>query len=239
LVGLAIAALRPVHAETTDASLPRLFLQVPQPSGWRHDRDDESHGLPQLSSFSLASEDDRTRVTVSLYVFASTLPTGRSGPCGLSGVLSAARWLPRGHLWTPLGDPEGRCFWTTTPTASKDPAYQVQGQARCRRANFIELFTFSSRAAPAEAARVWRNAFRAVVLGTRTAAPCLSPEQMTYLADREGPPFVSVKRDPITTDVAAQSMCGSGGCGYYRFRRARGCFHLVDCNVRDEGEARR
>jgi hypothetical protein len=231
------AAKGAVAPDPASAPVPPVsFLAWPEVPGWRAEPLAAPATLPHLAPRSFTTADGLTRVTVSLLVLAPALHAGTPTrpQCGLGGVTSYQTWLPRelGH-WTPFGPAGGGCFSTGQLAPAKDPAFRVFGQVRCRRSNFVQVFDFRSRAPREQAAATWRAGFRTLVVKAKTAAPCFMPEEMVYVADREGPPFVAVPRDAATMDVAAQSLCGSAGCAFYRFRRLDdGCWRLVDCNVR-------
>jgi hypothetical protein len=224
----------PVDAPAT----PKASYTWREVPGWRLEPPDPAERLPHLGSRVFTIDQARTRVAVSILTLAPGLHAGSATKpgCSLSGVASYDTWLPPNlGPWTPLGAGAAGCFATAAMRPSPDPAYRVFGQVRCRRANFVQVYTFLSGAPEPLATATWRGSFRTLVTKARIPVPCLLPEEMIYLADREGPPFVAVRRTADVLDVAAASMCGSGGCAFYRFRRLDdACWRLVDCNVRGD-----
>lgn len=142
------------------------------------------------------------------------------------GVVPLAEWLPKSKRWLPVGHGEPQCFRQEALSPFDSPNRGSSGQARCRHRNFVLIFNLFSRLDRRRSEATWKNVFPGIVTGTKTTERCLDPEQMTFLADYENPPFPSRAIDPDTMVVA--SMCGSGGCRCFRCdpsldRRSRTC----------------
>lgn len=214
---VALAAHNPATADDGAA-----FLRPPSVPGWHAERSntDPLGRMPNLADVVLMSADGRSRVIVSVRPFSASPHPVRGSS---SAILTSATWLPQTTVWVPTAGPS-QCFRSRALGASPDPAFAVWGQARCRRRNFIVLYTFASKEKDPPS---WRQVLPRVVARTTTASECLTPEETTYLADFEGPPFVVRRPDARTVDVAARSMCGTGGCPYWRHRRDGPCFRFV------------
>ena len=186
--------------------------------------------VPTLSHVSLESRDGQNAITLFLAVFSSRLQKAQKQHQGMSfgRILSAGDWLEGVKDWVPLGDEAAHCLRHGDLSPSPNPRFRFWGQARCRRSNFVVLANFASRHELSTARTIWGRAFPRVVLGTKTTTHCLTPEEMTHLADFEGPPFATRHAGSATVDVAATSMCGSGGCPYFRYAKVNGCYQFVE-----------
>ena len=203
------------------------ILKPPPLDGWTAEPSEPGVRMQRLADVVLTSAWS-SKITVLVRPFS---PSPQQPRGSLGGFLTSATWLPRTTTWIPVAG-QGTCFQSTSLRRSPDPQFAVWGQARCRRDNFVLIFNF---AAKEKNPPTWRRVFPRVVARTTTASACLTPEEMTHLADYEGPPFVVRRPDARTVDVAARSMCGSGGCPYWRCRKDGPCFRLVGI-VRGSGE---
>jgi hypothetical protein len=218
---LALACVTPSDA-TAGSGPSQPFLMPPQLPGWKTEPEEPDARLPHLSILRLRPDDGAVDVDVSAHVLA----LGRQGRDHV-GAVAAAEWLPKEKRWRPVGSQEQHCFRQEALGTPDHPEYRFSGQARCRRANFVLIFNLFSRRDRQRSETIWEEEFSKIVIGTRTRTRCLGPEEMTFLADHEGPPFGTHAIDANTVIVAAQSMCGSGGCTCFRYEKRDGCFHLV------------
>src|SRR2546426_4889509 len=216
-----IACASPADAEGTVGQVDHV-LAPPDLAGWKTAPPDQDYRFPRLSPLRLQSEDGAVDVDIGMRVLA----LGRQVKDHV-GAIPVDEWLPKNRRWLPVGQKAQQCFWQDSLSTAGSKQRIFSGQARCRRPNFLLIFNMFSRLDRRSSDAMWKNAFARIVLGTQTTARCLSPEEMTFLTDYEGPPFASRSVDPNTIIVAAAPMCGSGGCKCFRYERKVGCFQLV------------
>jgi len=202
------------------------ILELPRLPGWKESAAEEAYQLRQLTPRVLTDDAGLMRITVSTVVRAQAL-----NPACDSGSIEL--WSPDRTDWIAIRSQGAECVRMKELAPSKDPQYLFWGQARCAHANSVQVFNFWSRASADATSAAWRDQFMAVVQETRMTVACLSPEETAYLVDFEGPPFVIREQGRKIVDVAARSMCGTGGCGYFRFVKRGECYELTGCNVRD------
>src|SRR5262249_54306401 len=150
--------------------------------GWTPVPSDDTVRMPRLRDVVLRSAWS-SRITITVRPYAPSPDVKRDA---LGGFFTDATWLPKTSAWVPIAG-QGTCYEFRTLQRPPDPQFAVWGQARCRRDNFVVLFSFAAKEKDPPG---WRRVFPRVVARTTTASPCLSPEEMTHLADFEGPPFV-------------------------------------------------
>jgi hypothetical protein len=199
------------------------FVIPPQLPGWKIERLESDPRMPHLSGMNLESAGGDVVVHAGVRVLADGRP-GKSVP---GGVVVADDWLPRDAHWEPIPGSEQECFRETSTSPAPNPQYRFYTRARCRRPNLVLVFALSSRLDRQRSEAAFADLIPKVALGTKTTAECLTPQEMTHLADFEGPPFVERALDRDTVLVAERSMCGSGGCSCYRYERKAACFRLV------------
>jgi hypothetical protein len=207
---------------TAIASEPS-FISVPRLEGWVGSEQERVAGMPHLSGVHLQTSDGQAEVLVSVHA----LGVGRPGRFRPSGVVMTSDWLPTGKDWRPLGSSTPRCYQQAGLSRNSSSKYTLSGQARCRERNFVLIFNFFAVSDGALSQKRWENDFPKIVSRTETRVPCLTPEEQTFLADREGPPFLVRSTDDGSVRVAARSLCGTGGCICFRYQQKGECFDLI------------
>lgn len=198
------------------------FISVPPMEGWVSVAQEPPAGIPHLSRVHLHTSDGQAEALVSIHVLGTGQPTGFRP----SGVIMLTDWLAPTRNWKPTGN-DARCFRDAALSRSDSSQSPISGQVRCRRGNFMLVFNFWARSAGALSERRWERDFRDIVSRTETRAPCLTPQELTFIADGEGPPFVTRTAADGSVRVAARSMCGTAGCPCFRYERNGQCFDLV------------
>jgi len=222
-VVVAVAVLLP-QAIRADEAPAKPFLVGPEPAGWVRVHDEPELGFRHLAGTHLQSADGEVDVYTSIHVLAS----GRQERDFPSGAIRADAWLPKGKGWSAVGPASRRCYWQGAPTKFHlSRQYRYSGQARCRGDNFVLVFNLFSKANWKRSQATWETAFKKVVVDTKTAAPCLTPEEMTFVAELEGPPLATRTIDATWVKVVLVPLCGSGGCTCLRFRKTGRCYQLV------------